>query len=369
MTMGTNEESTKLTAEEAAVYDRQIRLWGVEAQQRLRKARVLLVGMSSLGNEICKNILLAGIKHLTILDDKPLTENDFDSQFFSPQEDIGKNRAVASLARSNDLNPMVEVVADKESIHEKNEEYFNNFDVVCMNDFPADAQVKVNDICRRLGIKFLSGNVFGYYGYMFQDLGQHEYMEEIPKKSIKKDEDEKASPAKKQKVQQTETEYEEKVSTFCSLSEALDVGLFEGKSLRQAKQVSKTYLVMKVLMEYQKRHGEFPDSLESNQKLQQLSDTRSDVFEKMGIDNDLLDDNFASHCVGKLFPLSPIVGGVMAQEIIKAVSGKDAPHNNFFFYDGVSTSGVVVNISNSTCQVGEKIPQPAATVAAEEIVL
>ena len=48
-----------------------------------------------------------------------------------------------------------------------------------------------------------------------------------------------------------------------------------------------------VLMEYQKRHGEFPDSLESNQKLQQLSDTRSDVFEKMGIDNDLLDDNFA----------------------------------------------------------------------------
>ena len=37
--------------------------------------------------------------------------------------------------------PMVEVVADKESIHEKNEEYFNNFDVVCMNDFPADAQV------------------------------------------------------------------------------------------------------------------------------------------------------------------------------------------------------------------------------------
>ena len=38
-------------------------------------------------------------------------------------------------------------------------------------------KVKVNDICRRLGIKFLSGNVFGYYGYMFQDLGQHEYME------------------------------------------------------------------------------------------------------------------------------------------------------------------------------------------------
>ena len=32
--VGNKDESGKLTAEEAAVYDRQIRLWGVEAQQR-----------------------------------------------------------------------------------------------------------------------------------------------------------------------------------------------------------------------------------------------------------------------------------------------------------------------------------------------
>ena len=58
---------------------------------RLRKARVLLAGMSSLGNEVCKNILLAGIKHLTILDDKDMTKTDFDAQFFSSEEDVGKN--------------------------------------------------------------------------------------------------------------------------------------------------------------------------------------------------------------------------------------------------------------------------------------
>jgi len=372
---GHSEDSVKLTAEEAAVYDRQIRLWGVEAQQRLRKARVLLAGMSSLGNEVCKNILLAGIKHLTILDDKDMTKTDFDAQFFSSEEDIGKNRAEASVTRSNDLNPMVDVVADKENIQEKSVEFFKNFDVVCLNDYPADVQIKVNEICHRLGIKFLSGNVFGYYGYMFQDLGQHKYMEEVVTKKIlkKKDGEEKdeegPSTNKKQKVEQTETEYEEKVSKFCSLNEALAAPLFRGKSLRQAKQVSKTYLVMKVLFEYQKKFGEFPQSLESNQKLQQLSDIRSEVFEKLGIDDELLNDDFASHCVGKLFPVCPIVGGVIAQEVIKAVSGKDAPHNNFFFYDGVATSGVVVNISDSTCQVGDKKQAPVTTTIFDEIVL
>ena len=47
--------------------------------------------MSSLGNEVCKNILLAGIKHLTILDDKDMTKKDFEAQFFSSEEDVGKN--------------------------------------------------------------------------------------------------------------------------------------------------------------------------------------------------------------------------------------------------------------------------------------
>lgn len=47
--------------------------------------------MSSLGNEVCKNVLLAGVKHMTILDDQVLTEGDFGQQFFSTKEDIGKN--------------------------------------------------------------------------------------------------------------------------------------------------------------------------------------------------------------------------------------------------------------------------------------
>lgn len=57
-----------ISEEEAAQYDRQIRLWGLEAQKRLRASRVLLVGMKGLGAEIAKNLILAGVKGLTMLD-------------------------------------------------------------------------------------------------------------------------------------------------------------------------------------------------------------------------------------------------------------------------------------------------------------
>lgn len=39
-------------AREAEVYDRQIRLWGVEAQRRLAKSRVLIAGMDALACEV-----------------------------------------------------------------------------------------------------------------------------------------------------------------------------------------------------------------------------------------------------------------------------------------------------------------------------
>ena len=39
-----------------------------------------------------------------------------------------------------------------------------------------------------------------------------------------------------------------------------------------------------------------------------------------------------------------VTGGILGQEIIKAVSQKDAPHNNFFFYNGVDGSGLVDKI-------------------------
>jgi len=40
-------------------------------------------------------------------------------------------------------------------------------------------------------------------------------------------------------------------------------------------------------------------------------------------------------------PVAAIVGGKLAQEIIKAISNKDAPHNNFFIFNPCDGAGVV----------------------------
>jgi ubiquitin-like 1-activating enzyme E1 A len=79
-----------LSAEEMAQYDRQIRLWGAEAQQRIRSANILLVSLRALGTEIAKNLTLAGVRSLTIIDEDVVTEEDLGAQYFLREEDVGK---------------------------------------------------------------------------------------------------------------------------------------------------------------------------------------------------------------------------------------------------------------------------------------
>jgi ubiquitin-like 1-activating enzyme E1 A len=79
-----------LSADDFALYDRQIRLWGAQAQERIRNAHILLVSLRALGTEISKNLTLAGISSLTIVDDEPVTEEDLGSCYFLRDEDVGK---------------------------------------------------------------------------------------------------------------------------------------------------------------------------------------------------------------------------------------------------------------------------------------
>lgn len=89
--------ATGLSADEIALYDRQIRLWGAKAQESIRSANILLVSLRALGTEIAKNLTLAGISSLTIIDDELVTEEDLGAQYFLREEDVGKPVSCHSL--------------------------------------------------------------------------------------------------------------------------------------------------------------------------------------------------------------------------------------------------------------------------------
>lgn len=59
---------------------------------RIRSANILLITVKALANEVAKNLVLAGIGSLTILDHESVTEADLDAQFFL--EDAHKDPSI-----------------------------------------------------------------------------------------------------------------------------------------------------------------------------------------------------------------------------------------------------------------------------------
>ncbi|KAL9063833.1 MAG: hypothetical protein Q9157_008069 [Trypethelium eluteriae] len=84
-------QAQAISADEIALYDRQIRLWGVQAQEKIRSANVLLVSIRALANEIAKNLVLAGIHSITLVDHEAVTQDDLGSQFLVSEADVGRN--------------------------------------------------------------------------------------------------------------------------------------------------------------------------------------------------------------------------------------------------------------------------------------
>lgn len=58
---------------------------------RLRTASILLINFKGLANEIAKNLVLAGVGSLTILEDQVVEEDDLGAQFFISEQHLGSN--------------------------------------------------------------------------------------------------------------------------------------------------------------------------------------------------------------------------------------------------------------------------------------
>ena len=122
----------EITVAEAKLYDRQIRLWGMQAQGRIRNSRILVCGMTGLTNEVLKNIVLAGVGSVTLVDDALVTERDLGAQFLLAETDMGTPKTASVAKRLRILNPMVSITSLVASIDSLSPGFYNDFDLVCV---------------------------------------------------------------------------------------------------------------------------------------------------------------------------------------------------------------------------------------------
>lgn len=150
-------------------YSRQLYVLGHEAMHRMGTADVLIAGMRGLGVEIAKNVILSGVKSVTIQDEGLTAWSDLSSQFFLKQTDLGQNRAECSLPQLSALNPHVSVSAHTGPL---NEDLLLRFQVVVLTESSLEDQKRFGQLCHSHGIRFITADTKGLCGQLFCDFGE-----------------------------------------------------------------------------------------------------------------------------------------------------------------------------------------------------
>uniref|UniRef100_A0A671RC84 E1 ubiquitin-activating enzyme n=1 Tax=Sinocyclocheilus anshuiensis TaxID=1608454 RepID=A0A671RC84_9TELE len=151
------------------LYSRQLYVLGHDAMKRMQSSNVLISGLRGLGVEIAKNVILGGVKSVTLHDQGVAEWNDLSSQFYLREEDLGKNRAEVSQLRLAELNSYVPVTSFTGAL---TNESLTKFQVVVLTNSSLDEQMRVGDFCHSNGIKLIVADTRGLFGQLFCDFGE-----------------------------------------------------------------------------------------------------------------------------------------------------------------------------------------------------
>lgn len=157
-----------LTPEELERYDRQLRVWGVEAQERLRRSTALVVGVGGLGSPVAMYLAAAGVGRLVLVDPEVVELSNLNRQVLHWTTDLGRAKVESAAEKLRRLNPHVEVVAVRRRIESLEDavQLVGEADVVvdCLDNWRT--RFLINEACVRLGKPLVHAAVRGLYGQL-----------------------------------------------------------------------------------------------------------------------------------------------------------------------------------------------------------
>jgi adenylyltransferase/sulfurtransferase len=156
-----------LSTEENLRYDRHLRLqgFGLDAQLRLKQAKVLVVGAGGLGCPVLQYLAAAGVGNIGVVDGDTVSLSNLQRQPLYTPTDIGRNKAETAVERLKAFNPLVAYKAYPFFLTAENAvELIARFDVVVDGSDSFATRYLVNDACVIARRPLVYGAVFRFEG-------------------------------------------------------------------------------------------------------------------------------------------------------------------------------------------------------------
>ncbi len=156
-----------LSQEEKSRYSKQIILpeVGMNGQERLQAAKVLVIGAGGLGCPVLQYLVAAGVGDIGIADGDVVDISNLQRQVLYTVEDIGQQKAEIARKKLNALNPHVSIKTYPVFIDRSNAtEIMSSYDIVVDGSDNFATRYLVNDACVILDKPMVSGAIYKFEG-------------------------------------------------------------------------------------------------------------------------------------------------------------------------------------------------------------
>ncbi|MFQ5909541.1 MAG: ThiF family adenylyltransferase, partial [Thermoplasmata archaeon] len=129
-------------------------------------ARVLIVGAGALGNEVMKDLVLAGFMEMSLVDMDHVAKSNLNRCVFFRHEDSERKRFKAEVVaeRAMELSPKVSIASYTDRIQDMPEDFipFHSMVLGCLDNVAA--RLHLNAHCYSQGIPYIDGAMDGLIG-------------------------------------------------------------------------------------------------------------------------------------------------------------------------------------------------------------
>lgn len=156
-----------LSNEEKRKYIKQIMLpeLGLKGQEKIRNAKVAIVGCGGLGCPALLYLAAAGVGTIGTIDFDTVGITNLHRQILFGNEDVGKKKIDVAIAKLNAMHPEVKIIPHDVMLDESNAEtIFKNYDIVVDGCDNFLTRYIVNDACVKLNKPLVYGSILGFEG-------------------------------------------------------------------------------------------------------------------------------------------------------------------------------------------------------------
>ena len=156
-----------LSDKEKLRYSRHLNLpdFGIAAQEKLKHAKVLVVGSGGLGAPLLQYLTAVGVGTIGVIDFDIVDESNLQRQVLFSIEDLGKSKTAVAISKLQTQNPFVHFIEHNLKLDTANAlEIIGNYDVVAdgTDNFPT--RYLVNDACVLMGKPNVYASIYRFEG-------------------------------------------------------------------------------------------------------------------------------------------------------------------------------------------------------------